>query len=132
MPITNNCTKPIANLKGKDHEYNGWTNRATWLINMTGMFDPYSDDWEDRMRDMEQDGKTPKEILFEIEDTMKWEFENYAEASEEVPTDETIRGLYEYGLNEVNWSELAYKIFEDVVNERAGVMGGFETRAFRK
>lgn len=94
-----------------DTKYNGWTNYATWRVNLEVFdgFDPF-DNFSDNQANM-----------------MEWLPDNLKEYAEEIIFQETekcrMSGLMEdYArafLSDVNWFEIAEHMFLDYAEEQA-------------
>jgi hypothetical protein len=90
-----------------DKTYNGWTNYATWRVNLEVFdgFDPY-DYFSDNQADME--------------DLLPENLKEYAEEIIEATSPEGLTRDYALAfLEEVNWREIAKHMIEDYAEENA-------------
>ena len=88
-----------------DTKYNGWTNYATWRVNLE-IFDSIPLD------DFDFDGRTPE--VHELADACKWRAEYYIECSSE----EGLARDYALAfLSEVNWHEIAQHLINDYAEQ---------------
>lgn len=86
-----------------DIKYNGWTNYATWRINLEHFSDRDLEDLEENYGMCED--------IHEIERSIRSEIEDYIST---LSNNDMVVGYALAFLNEVDWYEIAKHIFQDI------------------
>ena len=92
--------------QGNDGSYNGWSNYATWRINLE-MID--SDYWYSYVKD----GGTPFDNIPELADAIKDQCEEYLSSLSTGNENSMILDYAMAFLDDVNWYEIAEHIADD-------------------
>lgn len=118
--------------KTKDGTYNGWTNRATWAVNLhigneRASYNFWSNRarelWRDR-RDIEQvvdDVWKPKEAaIFTLADELEETFKDIDFDFGPQCTCLMVKDLFNCALSQVNWEEIAKSMIADAAQSTKG------------
>ena len=92
-----------------DQKYNGWTNYATWRINLE-IFDGFDPEADGREIDHEYCKELAEEIIFT------------GYCGNEIPSELSLMQSYaEAFISDVNWYEIAEHINEEISSESLSV-----------
>lgn len=111
-----------------DGTYNGWSNRATWCVNL--WMGESGDEWFREIAENAASGHDDKDdAIQEVADALEsWHADVYAEQIDALPSQGLIADLLDTDVfSDVNWREIAESILAECWDEHHDASEGVES-----